>query len=161
MCFLNKLKSLNKVKFFIGIFWFLAFFMLLYGATFKSSRSFLDLLQNGFSIILGIFILGILTVFLEKYIKNISITYFLFFYFVFPVLSMLSAIHHIFTNNIITNIKAIAYCGFLLFGIFASMGLIMWLNKQNKIFKFCFVICLFYYFPFLWFGLVVLGEFEK
>ncbi|TQR50218.1 hypothetical protein [Campylobacter troglodytis] len=161
ICLLYKLKSLSTVKLCIGIFWFLVFFILLYAMLFKSSRGFFVLAQSVLSIILGICILGLCSLVLEKYKNNISITYFLFWYFAIPILSAVSTVQAILVVDTITNIQRIAHCGFLLFGVLALAGLIFWFKKQYKKLKFCFLLCLFYYFPFLFVGIAILDGFEK
>ncbi|MCX2683906.1 hypothetical protein OQH60_08560, partial [Campylobacter sp. MIT 21-1685] len=77
--------KLKIIKICIASFWLLLFLALLYGMIFISRRSF-EVLYHDFDFLLIIFFMGFASIFLEKLHNNITITYFLSWYFIMPII---------------------------------------------------------------------------
>ncbi|WP_190318965.1 hypothetical protein [Campylobacter sp. LR196d] len=128
------------------IFWLSLLLLLLYGMFFESSRDFEVLFFQGLWKIILIFLLGILSVFAEQYKNNISVTYFLLWYFGLPFIYALVFSYLVF-NNELSFVESIIYLCFLLYGIVGATGFISWFFNKNKIFKICAMLSLLFYIP--------------
>lgn len=151
MLFMQYIKPLNNIKRIIGIFWFLLLGILFYGMFFESTRGFITLFQQGFWVIICIFLAGVVSIFIEKQYNNISIIYFLFWYFGIPIFYAISVNYSLLKGEITlqTFIKIVFYIGFFLFALLSIMGFVAWIKARYIFFKICFIAVIFFYFPFL------------
>lgn len=149
--FMRHIQILNNAKKIIGIFWFLLLSILLYGMFFETTRGFIILFKQGFWVVICIFLAGIVSIFIEARYKNTSIVYFLFWYFGIPILYAISVSYSLLKDEITlqTFSKLISYISFLLFSLLCICGFISYIKKKYKVLVICFVICVFFYFPFL------------
>lgn len=149
--------KLKKLKICISLFWLLLFSVLLYGMIFISTRSFKEV-SDGLEILLLILFMGFLSIFLEKLLNNITITYFLIWYFGIPILFTIRINYSLFIQEITINnlIDMGFYIGFFLFTFLSILGFISWIKEKYITLKICLVVCIFFYFPFLLFALIVL-----
>lgn len=161
--FLLSTESINKTKKCIGIFWLFMLIVLLYGMLFETSRGFIILFKKGFWIFICIFLLGIISVILEKRYKNVSITYILIFYFGIPLLYAVSMIYPYLTHTLALESpsETIFYCGFFLFAFLSIIGFFSWIKEKYVILRICLICCLFFYFPFLPFASIIFQWIDK
>lgn len=131
--FVKYIKSLNSIKRIIGIFWLILLVLLLYGMIFVSSAGFEVLFKLGFWKLIAIFVCGILSVFAECYKANISIVYFLAWYFGLPFIYMVVMSHFV-LNNTLDYLRIIIYLWFLLCGIVGVSGFVAWIINKRRIF---------------------------
>ena len=148
------------LKVVIALFWLFLFIFLIY-LIFKSNRGFL-LFKEGFWLIFFIFFLGFVSTLLEKWFKNISLIYFLFFYFFCPLIyGVLFIYSRIFHSGIKSLLEISISFGFLLFAFLAAVGFVSYLKKNIKVFAICFLICMLFYYPFYPIVAIVFGWFEQ
>lgn len=161
--FVQYIKPLHNIKRIIGIFWFLLLSILLYGMLFESTRGFIVLFQQGFWVIICIFLLGIVSIFIETQYKNISIIYFLFWYFGIPIFYAISVNYSLLQGKIALQafIEIVCYIGFFLFALLSIMGFVAWIKARYMFFKICFIVVLFFYVPFLFVAGIVFKWFDK
>ncbi|RDU60226.1 hypothetical protein CQA44_10690 [Helicobacter sp. MIT 14-3879] len=146
-------------KVFIALFW-IGSLVFLIVAGLESRRGIIYHFLNDF-VFQGLFILGICSIFisaLEKFYKNITITYFLVWYFGFPILFTIRFNCSFFIQEITINnlIEMGFYIGFFLFTFLSILGFISWIKERYVIFIICFIVCIFFYCPFLLFATFVL-----
>lgn len=160
----QSVKSMHIIKKIILIFWFIMSILLLYGMLFISNQNLFYLMfYRKFYIVFLIFLLGIVSVILEKKLNNISIFYFLFCYFGIPIIYTAFLIHSLATRITIiqTFLETSIVFGFFLFAFLSIAGFMAWIKEKYVLFKCCFVACIFFYFPFLFIGGIVLGWLEN
>lgn len=160
----QSVKSMHIIKKIILIFWFIMSILLLYGMLFVSNQNFFYLMfYRKFYIVFLIFLLGIVSVILEKKLNNISIFYFLFYYFGIPIIYIAFLIHSLVTRiaTIQTFLETSIVFGFFLFAFLSIVGFMAWIKEKYVLFKGCFVACIFFYCPFLFIAGIVLGWLDK
>ncbi len=121
---------------------------------------------NNIKRIIGVFwllLLGIVSIFIEKQYKNISIIYFLFWYFGIPIFYAISVNYSLLKGEITlqTFIEIVFYIGFFLFTLLSIMGFVAWIKARYMFFKICFIAVLFFYFPFLFVAGIVFRLLDK
>lgn len=149
----------KKIKICIALLWFVLFSILLYGMIFISSRSFEEE-YYAFDVLLVIFFMGFSSIFLEKLHENITITYFLLWYFGMPILFTISINYSLwFKENRIHDLNdLILYIGLFLFVFVSILGFIFYAREKYKKFIICFIVCAFLYLFHLPFALIALSE---
>ena len=115
---------------------------------FESTRGFMSLFQQGFWIIICIFLAGLISVFAEKQYTNISIIYFLFWYFGIPIFYTISVNYSVLKGEITLQIfsEIVFYIGFFLFSFVSIWGFISYIKEKYKIYSICFIVCIFFLF---------------
>lgn len=153
--------KLKKLKIYISLFWLFLFFALLYGMIFVSSRSFKESYYD-FDVLLVIFFMGFSSIFLEKLHENITITYFLLWYFGIPILFTISINYSLWfqENRIDDLIDLTLYIGFFLFVFVSILGFAFYTKEEYKKLIICFIICAFFYVFHLPFALIALSGLE-
>lgn len=161
--FMHYIKALDRIKKVLGIFWILILDLLLYGMLFISASGFIVLFKEGFYIIICVLLLGIASVIVERWYKNISLTYFLLCYFALPILYAISFNRSLLLGEVAINSlsQLIFYFGFYLYMILSIIGFVSWIVKKYTIFKTCFITCISFYFPFLSLVAIIFSWIDK
>lgn len=161
---IQSVKSIHTIKKIILVFWLIMLILLLYGMLFISNQNLFYLMfYRKFYFVFLIFLLGIVSVILENKFNNISIFYFLFYYFGIPIIYtaflMQSLVARIITVQ--TFLETSIVFAFFVFAFLSIVGFVAWIKEKYVLFKGCFVACIFFYCPFLFIGGIVLGWLDK
>lgn len=134
---IQSVKSMHTIKKIILIFWLIMLILLLYGMLFISNQNlFFLMFYRKFYIIFLIFLLGIVSVILENKFNNISIFYFLFYYFGIPVIYTAFLIHSLVTRiiTIQTFLETSIVFGFFVFAFLSIVGFVAWIKEKYVFF---------------------------